>query len=105
MGKMKVETNKTMGDRVVFCCQSCDSIGKVYVECWTEKSDGPYKIDLVEHDLTGAIKVDEIQIVNKPGGKELRFYHCGDCGRILGHPQDIDFLCALDRFNPLSPKN
>jgi len=90
---------------VVFFCTNCNEIGKVYVECWTDTSEGPYKILLVQHSDEGAIIVDDIRISVKPRGEKIKYHHCGTCGEVLAPPYDKDFLVALDRFNPATPKN
>ena len=88
-----------------FFCEKCKSIVKIFVECWTDKSDGPYKIELVQHNNTIAIKVDEIPIHDKPKGKTSRFHYCGVCGQSLGLPYDSDYLNIMDEFNPNSQKD
>ena len=91
--------------RVVFFCNTCNQVGKVFVECWTEESEGPHKIKLIQHSEIGAVEVDEIRITAKPKGKELRYHHCGSCGDSLPAPFDKEFIDALDNYDPESLKN
>lgn len=90
---------------VTFYCEACNSIGKVYVEYWTNQSDGPYKIDLIQHDDFIAIAVDEIKIIRKPKGEILQFPFCGHCGQLLDKPMDSDYIKAIGNFNPKFSNN
>jgi hypothetical protein len=90
---------------VTFFCDRCNTVGKVFVECWTDGSDGPYKVDLVQHENHIAFAVGEIIITRKPKGDTIRYHFCGNCGQLLDTPIDFDFLKVLDRFNPITPKN
>ncbi len=97
------ESKKESG--IAFFCENCTLIGKVFVECWTNKSNGPFKIELLQHEDLIAFKVDEIRINKKPKGKIIRFPFCGHCGFLINQPFDSDYINLINQFNPAQPKN
>ena len=103
----KSQTQKQNNRRngVTFFCNKCNSVGKVLVECWTDNSDGPYKIELIQHENLVAKKVEQIDIHKKPKGEIYKYHFCGHCGNILNKPLDSDFVAAIIRFNTSTPKN
>ena len=90
---------------VTFFCDTCKIVGKVLVECWTDKSDGPYKINLVQHENLMAMEVGQISINKKPKGDTIRFHFCGHCGHLLGNPMDTDYINVIDHFDHIKPND
>ena len=88
MKKQKERNQEPKG--LTFFCEKCKTIGKVLVELWTEKSEGPYKLQLVQHKDYVAIIVDEIRINEKSNGEDIHFHYCGDCGNLLGGPYETE---------------
>ena len=98
--KSQTQRDNQISKGVTFFCYECNNVGRVFVECWTDRSDRPFKIELLQHEDLIAFKVDEIRINNKQKGKIIRFPFCGQCGQLLEKPMDSDYKEAMDNFNP-----
>jgi len=86
---------------VIYFCSTCEACCKVFVECWTNSSNGPFKIELHQHSDHGLIKIDEMIIRSRPKGKIHihRIYYCGCCGNPIGDSIDLDYLRAWADYN------
>ena len=62
--KQNKKQNKTKNTSVTFICHSCKNIGKVFVENWNKNDDGPFKVELIQHENKVAMLIDEIHIKN-----------------------------------------
>ena len=103
--KPETQIDNQISNKVTFFCYECNKVGRVFVECWTDRSDGPYKIELLQHEDIKAFKVDEIRINKKPKGKIIRFPFCGHCGFLINKSFDSDYINLINQFNPAQPKN
>jgi len=84
---MKVDEKKTM-----FICPKCGPFVRVYKEKWTIDSEGPYKIEFVQHIDGGAVVVDEVSIKPKPDGEQLTYAFCGQCKRLIDREKSCEWL-------------
>ena len=81
-------------ENILFKCESCGPFVNVLTEVTSELSDGPIKIEFVQHDDYGAVIVDEIEIAPKIGEKFSRSYFCGCCGSLVRKMFNTKMLCS-----------
>ena len=101
----KSQINSGIQTKYTFFCHHCESISKVYVENWVKNNEGPYKIELIQHEGNAAIIVGEININKKPDGELVKFNYCGDCGQMIQPPVDKDYITIMESYNPITSKN
>jgi len=92
-------------DRFIFTCNSCHFDGRVYTECREEGSNMLYKIELIQHELSGARYVEMITICEKPKGDTIHHHFCGNCGRIISSPDDVDYIISLYGHDQVETKD
>ena len=91
--------NKTKDTSVTFICHCCKNIGKVFVENWNKNDDGPFKIELIQHENKVAMLMDEIHIKDSNGEEVLKYGYCGVCATMLHPPVETEKIKNL----PLKP--
>ena len=84
---MRMKNQKTM-----FVCHQCGPFVIVYKEIWTQGSEGPYKIEFLQHIDGGATVVDEVSINTKPDGEPIAFSFCGQCKRLIDQEKCSNWL-------------
>ena len=75
---------------IYFICHNCGPAGKILSEQWTEHTDGPHTINVIQHEEGVAMLVSRISIKPKTDGKQLFFSFCADCGELTRPPVEID---------------
>ena len=78
--------------KTMFVCPKCGPFVRVYNEIWTEDSEGPYKIEFVQHIDGGATVIDEVEINPKPEGEPMIFSFCGKCKRLINQQKCADWV-------------
>ncbi len=81
---MPCESKKTM-----FVCPKCGPFIRVYKELWTQESEGPYKIEFLQHIEGDAKIIDDVVIKEKPEGELVEFSFCGKCNRLIDCEQSM----------------
>jgi hypothetical protein len=81
---MSGKSKKTM-----FVCSKCGPFVRVYKELWTEDSEGPYKLEFIQHIEGNAKIVDEVMIKSKPEGEVVEYSFCGKCKRLIDREQNM----------------
>ena len=72
--KSQTQRDNQISKGVTFFCYECNNVGRVFVECWTDRSDRPFKIELLQHYIN-------IHNSDKKKNSKKRFFktdHCGD---------------------------
>jgi len=68
----------------MYFCSSCGPFIRVYKEYWTSESEGPYKVDLIQHMNHLAVVVESIEIISKPDGQKIEYNYCAHCRSMIG---------------------
>ena len=79
-------------EKTMFVCPKCGPFVRVFKEIWTQDSDGPYKIEFVQHIDGAATVVDEVAIRSKPDGEPIIYSYCGECKRLIKHEKSANWL-------------
>ena len=90
---MRIENENTM-----YVCPKCGPFIIVYKEIWTQGSEGPYKIEFLQHIDGGATVVDEVSINTKPDGEPIAFSFCGQCKRLIDQEKCSNWLDGPSPF-------
>jgi len=83
---------KQESNSLSFYCKNCRNIGKVMVEVWSEHSQGPVKLLLIQHDDFIAKVVDEIELNDSKCAEGHHYPFCGDCGMLVTGPFETEPL-------------
>ena len=75
---------------IYFICHNCGPAGKILLEQWTEHTDGPHTIDVIQHEEGVAMLVSKISIKPKAEGRQLFFSFCANCGEPTPPPIEIE---------------
>ena len=84
---MRIENEKTM-----YVCPKCGPFVIVYKEIWTQGTEGPYKIEFLQHIDGRATVIDEVSIKSKPDGEPITFSFCGECKRLIDQEKYSNWL-------------
>ena len=68
----------------IYFCNSCGPFVKVYKEYWTNESEGPYKVELIQCANGQAIVIETIDIKPMPEGEPVEYNYCGHCKSMIG---------------------
>ena len=77
--------------RNMFFCPKCGPFIQVMKEIWTKESDGPYKLEFIQHIDGKAKIIDKVKIKSKPDGEHLEYSFCGKCWMLISNEQDINW--------------
>ena len=76
----------------MFICPRCGPFVRVYKELWTDNSDGPYKIEFIQHIDGRATVIDEVVIKSKPDGEPIIFSFCGECSILIKKDKSANWI-------------
>ena len=93
-----------------FFCNNCNDGVEVIAEYWTKDSDGPHRIELIQHNLNQiAITLEQINLqTNLINGKETIYHYCGRCSNLIDQGCDVEELNVIiyfDMFQTMNQKN
>ena len=86
MEKHEKETN------LVFICPNCGPAVNVLSEQWSEHTDGPHSIEVIQHEEGVAMLIGSIELHPRRKGKQIAFSFCAECGDLVPPPISIDEL-------------
>ena len=84
--KFPFKVKKRANERVCFICPDCGPFVRVIVEQWSDGSNGPNRLTLIQHYNKKAIVFDTIRVGSKCKKKQHLFNFCAECGLLIPPP-------------------
>ena len=89
----------------MFFCQNCGPFVKVIKEVWARESDGPFKIEFIQHIDHVAVVVDEVEIKTRPEGEVIEYNYCGHCKQLISKALPLSWASPEQMIEQLQSKN
>ena len=77
---------------VHFFCKKCGPFKRVLIEFWTEGAEGPFKIEVVQHQGVVAHIIETIEIHSHGDSPQRPYHFCGMCTALINPPIENKYL-------------
>ena len=99
------KVKKRADERVCFICPDCGPFVRVIVEQWSDGSDGPNRLTLIQHYNKKAIVFDTIRVGSKRKKKQHLYNFCAECGLLIPPPISKERIKRFPIFKPKRKEN
>ena len=89
----------------MYFCQNCGPFIKIMKEFWARESDGPFKIEFIQHADHVAVVVDEVEIKTRPEGEVIEYNYCGHCEQLISKDIPISWASPEQMIKHQQSKN